>query len=56
MSDMSSDNNGKESNPDGIPTDFYKRFKEKLVKLLLDMLIKSYKTAILPQTLQKAMT
>lgn len=34
---MKSMNSGKAPGPDGIPIEFYKKFKQKLAQLLLDM-------------------
>lgn len=52
---MISMNNGKAPGPDGMPIEFYKKFKEKLVKPLLDMFNESYETGILPPTLRRAL-
>ena len=52
---MSSMNSGKAPGPDGIPIEFYKKFKQKLVQPLLDMFNESYKTGTLPPSLRLAL-
>lgn len=52
---ISSMSSGKAPGPDGIPIEFYKRFKEKLVQPLLDMFNESYKIGTLPPSLRLAM-
>lgn len=52
---MSSMNSGKAPGPDGIPIEFYKKFKQKLAQPLLDMFNESYKTGTLPPSLRLAM-
>lgn len=52
---MNSMNSVKAPGPDGIPIEFYKKFKQKLVQPLLDMFNESYKTGTLPPSLRLAM-
>lgn len=47
--------NSMNSGPDGIPIEFYKKFKQKLAQPLLDMFNESYKTGTLPPSLRLAM-
>ena len=45
---------GKAPGPDGFPTDFYKKFKDKLAPLLLSVYAEALENNILPPTLRQA--
>lgn len=47
-------NSGKAPGPDGLPIEFYKEFKSKLVQPLLDMYNESYELGMLPDSLRIA--
>lgn len=46
---------GKRAGPDGIPIDFYKKFKDKLLTPFLDMLKETFEKEALPSTLNQAL-
>ena len=48
-------NSGKAPGPDGLPIEFYKTFKEKLLSPLLNMYSESFQNGILPPSLRQAM-
>lgn len=48
-------NSGKVSGPDGLPIEFYKTFREKLLSPLLNMFNESYQNETLPPSLRLAM-
>ncbi len=45
---------GKAAGPDGLPIDIYKKFKDKLVRPLLDMLVEAFAENKLPMSLNEA--
>uniref|UniRef100_A0A3P9J7K4 Reverse transcriptase domain-containing protein n=1 Tax=Oryzias latipes TaxID=8090 RepID=A0A3P9J7K4_ORYLA len=45
---------GKTPGPDGLPIDFYKKFKSKLLKPLLDMFLEAFQCGSLPKSLTAA--
>uniref|UniRef100_A0A3Q3GBT7 Reverse transcriptase domain-containing protein n=1 Tax=Kryptolebias marmoratus TaxID=37003 RepID=A0A3Q3GBT7_KRYMA len=47
-------NSGKTPGPDGLPIEFYKAFKNKLILPLLNMYEESYKAGLLPDSLRLA--
>lgn len=45
---------GKSPGPDGFPVEFFKRFSDKLIPLLLNMFSNSLESGVLPKTLRSA--
>lgn len=45
---------GKAAGPDGLPIDIYKKFKDKLVRPMLDMLVEAFTENKLPMSLNEA--
>ena len=46
---------GKTSGPDGLPIDIYKKFKDKLLSPLLDMLLEAFQEGLLPESMRGAL-
>ena len=46
---------GKAAGPDGLPKDFYKSFKDKLLPHLLNMFEEAFRTNTLPPFLSRAL-
>lgn len=46
---------GKTPGPDGLPIDIYKKFKDKLIAPLLDMLLETLQEGLLPESMRRTL-